>query len=134
VSGLYGIEAIQSRLLDSLGPLSAIHAECSEAAANDALVNPMGILEGVSNVISLIGNANSQACRERRRIILRKISPELVTYAAKANLTLDGNLFGEDLWKKLKASVDFGKDLRGLLRKARESEYLGKDHYFINNE
>jgi hypothetical protein len=116
------VEAIQSRLLDSLGPLSALHAACYDAMTSGVKLNPLEVAEGVSTAISLVGNANSQACRERRRLILRKVSPDLVTYSSKMDLTNDSNLFGDELWKQMKTSIDFGKDLKGLMRKSRDSK------------
>jgi hypothetical protein len=115
---------VQTRILEAFGPLAALHANCYEAMADKSSLDPKEVLEGISNAISLLGNANAQACRERRRVILRRLSPELVSYGSKTPLTLDGDLFGSALWKTLKESMEFGRDLRGLVRKSRECMYI----------
>lgn len=112
-----GVEAIQIRLLDSLGPLSALHALCHETMAAKGTLEPRRVLEAVNTSLALIGNANAQACFERRRLILRKVNPELGTYATKGGLSPNStDLFGEGLRKNIKESLDLNKEVAGFAR------------------
>jgi len=117
VPGLLGVESIQVRLLDALGPLAAIHALCHEALPTKASLDPRQVLEAVNTAIAFIGNANAQACYERRRLILRKVNPELGSYATKGGLSLSStDLFGEGLRKTIKESMDLNKEVAGFAR------------------
>jgi len=123
VYGLNGVEAIQIRLLDATGPLAALHAHCHEAMKEKETLDPRKVLEAVNTALALIGNANSQACFERRRLILRKVNPDLGTYANKGGLSsASTELFGEGLRKNIKESMDLNKEVSGF---ARHSNQLG---------
>jgi hypothetical protein len=112
-----GVESIQIRLLDALGPLAALHALCHKAMSEKESVDPRQALEAVNTSLAFVGNANAQACYERRRLILRKVNPELVTYATKGGLsTSSTDLFGEGLRKAIKETMKLNKEVAGFAR------------------
>jgi len=117
IPGLIGIESIQARLLDAFGPLAALHSICHEALAAKGNLDPRQALEAVNSAIAFVGNSNAQACYERRRLILRKINPELGSYATKSEITsTTTDLFGDGLRKTIKESIDLNKEVSGFAR------------------
>ena len=100
---MLSLEAIETRLLDMMGRLSALHAACYRAIEEKQDLDPRTVLEAVSNSISFIGNTNSQIIYERRRSILRKLHPELASCVTRACQSADSSdLFGDDLRKSIK--------------------------------
>ena len=123
IPGLLSLEAIETRLLDTMGPLAALHAACHGAIEGDQDLDPKTVLEAVSNSISFIGNTNSQIIYERRRSILRKLHPELASCVTRASQSADSSdLFGDDLRKSIKESVDLGKEIGGFVKMTNDSE------------
>ena len=130
-----GLEAIQIRLLDTVGPLASLHVSCHDAITKKQALDPRGVLEAVNNAITLIGNSNSQICYERRRTILRKINPELGSYANKGGLNSNSTeLFGEGLRKTIKESVDLTKEVAGFARLSNTSGNFILSYIWLPNQ
>lgn len=116
VPGALAMEAVQSRMLDAVGPLSAIHAAAVMAQEQGDMMHPDSVLEAINYALVHIGNANSQATFQRQRSVMAKINPSAVSLLSKEKLEAgDTDLFGTALRKTIKeageARKDFGMSL-----------------------
>lgn len=105
------MEAVQSRMLDAVGPLSAIHAAAVMAQEKRELMHPDSVLEAINYALVHLGNANSQATYQRQRSIMGKINPSAVSLLAKEKLEAsETDLFGNALRKSIKEAGEARKD------------------------
>lgn len=112
IPGALAVEAVQSRMLDSLGPFSAVHAAAIKAKANGELLNPDAVLESINHGLVLLGNANSQAIFQRQRSVINKLNPNAVSHISKTTIPVPHSteLFGPEVRKSIKDAADVRKD------------------------
>ena len=89
-----------------------LHAACLEAQDEDGALDPSTVRQAVEATISLIGNANSEAIFERRRLLLSAIHPMLGGYATRDSFNPESDdLFGSGLQEKIRKAIDLNTDL-----------------------
>lgn len=111
IPGALALEAIQGRMLDAIGPLSAIHAAALDAKSNGKEMNPNAVLEAINHSLVMLGNANTQIIYQRQRAILHKVNPSAVMYLDKDKHPVDtAELFGTSIRKSIKEAADMKKD------------------------
>ena len=90
-----------------MAPLLHLHAACLEAEdAEDGVLDPSTVRQATEAAISLIGNANSEAIFERRRLLLSAIHPMLGGYATRDSWNLESDdLFRSGLQKEIRSAM-----------------------------
>ncbi|CAL8101581.1 unnamed protein product [Orchesella dallaii] len=131
VPGALSLEAVQARLLDVVGPLSALHASAIKAQVDRELMHPDSVLEVINHALVLLGNASTQATYQRQRAILSKINPSAVGLLSKESQPTDSNdLFGTSVRKAIKDAAEIRKDLGVGMEKPRSYGYRPKQSRF----
>lgn len=139
IPGAIAMEVIQGRMLDAIGPLSAIHAAALESKSQGKDMNPNAVLEALNHSLVLLGNANAQMIYQRQRAILQKVNPSAVMYLEKDKHPIDTvELFGTSIRKCIKEATEMKKDFgggaptldRSQLRPNRSKPFVAKSYRY----
>ncbi|CAG7729583.1 unnamed protein product, partial [Allacma fusca] len=111
IQGLPAVESIQKTLLFSTSPLLHLHTACVEASSQGSTLDAPEVLHATNAAIALLGNANSQAIFERRKLYLNAIHKDLPGYASRDTSDVNSSeLFGHELRLKIKEAIDLNKE------------------------
>ena len=117
-------------MLHSIAPLLHIHAACIKAIEHEEALEPKNVLEAVNAAVALLGNSNSQAIFERRKMLLSALHPMLSGYANHDSPQLESSaLFGDGLMETIRKSIDLNSELNAFTRSLPKS----KDENYFNS-
>lgn len=111
IHGLLPIEIIQQRMLDTVGPLAAVHAAATEANEAKKSLDPKSVLEAVNHALLFLGNANSTAIYHRQKLVLAKLNPGVTGLLSGSSSNLSSELFGTEVRKTIKDASEARKEL-----------------------
>lgn len=112
IPGALSVESVQVRMLDALGPLSALHSAAESHRAKGTQMDPAPVLETLNHALILLGNANAQAIYQRQRAVMQKVNPTCVHFLSKSTIppASSEELFGSEIRKVIKDAADVKKD------------------------
>ena len=112
-------------MLHAIAPLLHIHAACIEAIEQDEALESKNVLAAVNAAVALLGNANSQAIFERRKMLLTALHPMLSGYANHNSAQVDSSaLFGDGLMETIRKSIDLNSELNAFSRSLPRSKHV----------
>ncbi len=112
IPGALSVESVQVRMLDALGPLSALHSAAESHRAKGTQMDPAPVLEALNHALILLGNANAQAIYQRQRAVMQKVNPSCINFLSKTTIppASSEELFGSEIRKVIKDAADVKKD------------------------
>lgn len=112
IPGALSLESVQVRMLDAIGPLSALHSAAESHHAKGTQMDPAPVLEALNHALILLGNANAQAIYQRQRAVMQKVNPACISLLSKATIpnASSDELFGPEIRKVIKEAADVKKD------------------------